>query len=248
MSITLTPIGKVVSCFTDKFGIPRQSGLAPAASGQIVFDPPYQDPEAFVGLEGVSHLWVQFMFHRNRSAQWKPRVKPPRLGGNKTLGVFATRSPMRPNALGLSVVKLEGIMQNAQGVSLAISGHDLLDGTPVLDIKPYLPYADSIANAQHPLAATPPPQLAVSFTPQAEAQCQVREKKYPALRELIIQLLQQDPRPQYQQPDPQRHYGIRLWDLDIHWCYQQQGEAGWWIEVVGILNTPPPTPPQAEGG
>lgn len=236
MSITLEPIGRVVSCFTDKFGIPRQSGLAPAASGRIEFHPPYNDPEAFTGLEGVSHLWVQFIFHRNRRHTWKPRVRPPRLGGNKTLGVFATRSPVRPNALGLSVVKLEAIEREGGGVSLAISGHDLLHHTPVLDIKPYVPYADCIDRAHNPVAGSPPPQLPVGFSEQARLQCQAAEQQHPALGELITQLLQQDPRPQYQAPDPQRHYGMRLWRLDIHWRYRRE-ENRWGIEVTAIIPT-----------
>ena len=233
MSVTLEPIGRVVSCFTDKFGIPRQSGLAPAASGQIELYPPYNDPEAFVGLEGVSHLWVEFIFHRNRSHAWKPRVRPPRLGGNKTLGVFATRSPVRPNALGLSVVKLEGIVRDKNGVSLAISAHDLLDGTPVLDIKPYVPYADRIDTAVNPVADAPPPHLPVRFSESARVQCQNAERDYPRLTELIEQLLQQDPRPQYQTPDPLRRYGMRLWTLDIHWHYRWEADH-WGIEVTTI--------------
>ena len=163
------PIAVVRSCFTDKFGIPRQSGLVPAASATLEFHPPYNDAQAFVGLAGCSHLWLQFVFHANRASGFRPRVRPPRLGGNKTLGVFATRSPVRPNPIGLSVVKLDQVIVTGATATLTISGHDLLDGTPIVDVKPYVPYTDSLPNAVNPVAPEAPATLAVTFSANATA-------------------------------------------------------------------------------
>lgn len=229
-----TPIAVVRSCFTDKFGIPRQSGLAPAATATIEFYPPFNDAQGFVGLEGCTHLWLQFVFHANRVSGFRPRVRPPRLGGNKTLGVFATRSPMRPNPIGLSVVKLDRLIINSASASLAISGHDLLDGTPVLDIKPYVPYTDSLPEAVNPVAPLAPQTLAVSFSASAASQCQSQSLRLNTdLATLLQQLLGQDPRPQYQTPDPARRYAMALFDLDIHWHYQPL-EQGLAIQVSDI--------------
>lgn len=229
MSYTLAPIGIIHSCFSQKFGIPRQPGLAPAATGQLVLLPPYDNPEAVAGLEGVSHLWVEFVFHEGYSG-WKPRVKMPRLGGNKTLGVFATRSPNRPNNLGLSVVRLLKVELEPQ-VRLTLGGVDMLDGTPVLDIKPYLPYADVISEARNDWAAAPPALIAVQFSQQAEAQLTDLNERYPNLAELAAQVLSQDPRPSYQDYTSDRIYALRLWDVDIHWrCVAKT--AGFAIEVL----------------
>ncbi|HEY7883928.1 MAG TPA: tRNA (N6-threonylcarbamoyladenosine(37)-N6)-methyltransferase TrmO [Cellvibrionaceae bacterium] len=234
MTFTFSPIGVVRSCFTEKFGIPRQSGLAPLATASIELYPPFDTPLAFTGLDSASHLWVQFVFHQNRHQGFKPRVKPPRLGGNKTLGVFATRSPTRPNPIGLSVVKLDSIEVVDGATRLLISGHDMLDGTPVLDIKPYVPYTDAIDSAHNDFATDAPTAIAVFFNTHAEAQCRAHEMQHTGLRGLIDQLLQQDPRPQYQTPDPARIYGMRLWQLDVRWRYQFNGER-WQIEVVEVV-------------
>lgn len=160
----IQPIGIVHSCFKEKFAIPRQPALAPAATGEIELFAPYNDPVALEGLEEVSHLWLSFIFHQtlasaHSSINSKPqlRVRPPRLGGNKKVGVFATRSTHRPNALGLSVVKLDGIRNNR----LQISGIDLLNGTPLVDIKPYLPYADNVGTAFNYLADQAPELIEV---------------------------------------------------------------------------------------
>jgi len=220
MDFTLPAIGIAHSCFKEKFGIPRQPGLAPLARARIELLPPYDDPEAFAGLEGVSHLWLQFVFHANKREAWKPRVKPPRLGGNKTLGVFATRSPTRPAPLGLSVVKYESIGQAGGKLWLEVSGVDLLDGTPILDIKPYVPYVDLVPSARNDFAPAPPPLIDVDIPPALQAICaDYQTRTGTPLAELIYQLLQQDPRPKYQQPDPERNYGMKLLDLDIHWRY-----------------------------
>ena len=146
------PVAVVHSCFAEKFAIPRQPLLAPAATATLELLPPYDQPEALEGLEGVSHLWLLFVFHAAGHGSKHLRVRPPRLGGNQRIGVFASRAPHRPNPIGQSVVRLEGIVDGR----LLLSGVDLLDGTPVLDIKPYVPYADAIGDAHNSLAPAPP--------------------------------------------------------------------------------------------
>lgn len=209
------------SCFKEKFGIPRQPGLAPLATAEIELLPPYDDLNALDGLEGCSHIWVQFVFHANKREEWKPKVKPPRLGGNKTLGVFATRSPVRPSPIGLSVVKFEKIVRREGKIFIKISGVDLLDGTPVLDIKPYVPYTDYIPTAENRFAPEPPTLVSVNIPADLMAECSAYQKWTGVdLAELITQILQQDPRPQYQEPDPERIYGMKLLNLDVRWVYQ----------------------------
>ncbi|MDO6746609.1 tRNA (N6-threonylcarbamoyladenosine(37)-N6)-methyltransferase TrmO [Gilvimarinus sp. 1_MG-2023] len=235
MTYTFEAIGVVRSCYTEKFGIPRQSGLAPAARATIELYPPYSDPDAFTGLEQSSHLWVEFIFHKFQPAPFRPRVRPPRLGGNRTLGVFATRSPNRPNRLGLSVVKLDRIETANGAVRLHISAHDLLEGTPVLDIKPYIPYADAVPQATNTLAPEPPAKLAVYFSPQAEQDCQAHSERLGQnLTELISQLLAQDPRPQYQSPDPARRYAMALLDVDVAWHYRLVEDGAPEVMVINV--------------
>lgn len=225
MDFSFPAIGIVHSCFKEKFGIPRQPGLAPLARAEIELLPPYDDPDAFDGLEGTSHLWIQFVFHANKSTNkrdsWKPKVKPPRLGGNKSLGVFATRSPTRPAPIGLSVVRYEGLQERDGKLFVAISGVDLLEGTPVLDIKPYVPYVDCVTHAHNHFAAQPPAAIEVEIpTDLAAICCDYQQTTGIDLAGLITQVLQQDPRPQYQQPEPERVYGMKLLDLDVRWHYQ----------------------------
>lgn len=221
MDFSFTAIGIVHSCFKEKFGIPRQPGLAPLACAEIELLPPYNDRAAFDGLEGCTHLWVQFVFHANKREEWKAKVKPPRLGGNKTLGVFATRSPTRPAPIGLSVVRLRGIVERDGKLLVQISGIDLLEGTPVLDIKPYVPYVDCVLEAENSFAAAPPELIPVDIPAALMVQCVDYWKRTGTdLAGLITQILQQDPRPQYQQPEPERIYGMKLLDLDVRWCYQ----------------------------
>lgn len=211
-----TPIGVIRSCFREKFGIPRQSGLAPAARATLELSPPYGQAAAVRGLETFSHLWLVFVFHGTPAGRWQPTVRPPRLGGNRRLGVFATRSTFRPNPIGLSAVRLERVAIAGQRVILYLAGVDLLDGTPVLDIKPYLPYADCLPEATGGFATEAPPHLPVEFSPAAAAFCAT----WPTdeLRGLIVQILRQDPRPAYRGTGtaPQR-YGMRLYDCDVHW-------------------------------
>ena len=219
-------IGTIRSCYKEKFGIPRQAGLVPTATATLELLPPFNRAEAFTGLEGFSHLWLLFLFHGNNHQGWKATVRPPRLGGNTRLGVFATRSPFRPNPIGLSAVALERIEQHAGKVILHLKGVDLLDGTPIIDIKPYLPYADAIATASGGFAAEAPMgHLAVHFLPQPEQASQALEKdRYPGLRQLIIDTLRSDPRPAYYQKNPQKScFGMKLFDFDLRWEHNDDG-------------------------
>lgn len=219
------PIGVVHSCFTGKFGIPRQPGLVPAARGRIELFPSYSDPQAFVGLDQCSHIWVQFVFHRNRSTSWRPRVRPPRMGGNQSIGLFATRSPNRPNPIGLSVVTLDAVCHERGQTFLDVSGIDLLDGSPVLDIKPYVPYVDVVLDARNAIATHAPMQLPVNFSECSEAFCAQYEQRLGiSLRQLVEQVLRQDPRPAYQKPGV-RIYILALLDVEVHWrCVEEQDE------------------------
>lgn len=228
---SVTPIAILNSDFEEKFAVPRQPGLAPSARARLVLMPPFDRPEALKGLDQHSHLWLIFRFHlaqrstptsediaeANPDATFKPTVRPPRLGGNQKLGVFASRSPFRPNGMGLSVVKLEAVhADDPQGPWIEISGADLVDGTPILDIKPYVPYADSLPDARSEWAATAPIQRPVSFSPEAlSAIGQHREPQ--RLKAVISEVLAQDPRPAYQQrhPDPARIYGVRLMGVNV---------------------------------
>ncbi len=211
------PIGMIHSPYREKFGIPRQPGLVSAAHMQLELFPPYNREEAVRGLEGFSHIWLSFVFHGVDAGKWSPTVRPPRLGGNVRVGVFASRSTHRPNPLGLSVVELLSIDLD-EGVVLNLRGGDLMDGTPVLDIKPYIPYADIIPEARSGFAPEPPVACEVRFSASAEASVAARETAHPQLRELIIQVLAQDPRPGYRRDeDSQREYGMRLYDFDLRW-------------------------------
>ncbi len=218
------PIGIVRSCFPEKFGIPRQPGLVREAHARLELLAPYDRPEALEGLEAFSHLWLVFVFHASLQDAWKPTVRPPRLGGNKRVGVFASRSMFRPNPLGLSVVELERIDTGGSPPCLYLKGVDLLDQTPVLDIKPYLPYVDAIPDARGGYAATTPePRLNVRFTPQAESQCLDHQAHYPQLRTLITQLLALDPRPAYYgSAETCTEFGMRLLDFEVQW--QAEGQ------------------------
>ena len=218
------PIGIIHSCFKEKFGIPRQSGLVTAARATLEILPPFDQDEAFDGLDAFSHLWLVFVFHGIPDGKWHPTVRPPRLGGNRRTGVFATRSGFRPNAIGMSAVSLKKICRIGGKLQLHISGIDLLDQTPVLDIKPYLPYADSIPRARSGFASTPPyPSLTVEFTNQSRSVCIELEETYPGLAELIKQVLQIDPRPAYMGGDSRRtDFGMRLYDLNIRWSVHQK--------------------------
>ena len=219
----LTPIAHIRSDFSEKFGIPRQSGLVEELTAAVVFEPEYRDPSAFRGLEGFSHLWLIWEFSRSRG--WSPTVRPPRLGGNKRLGVFATRSPFRPNPLGLSCVRLVEVRQDrALGPVLVVAGADLMDGTPIYDVKPYLPYADCKPDAVGGFAAQPKgADLTVECPPALLDR--VPEDK----RAALVAVLAQDPRPQYQD-DPERVYGMAFAGLEVK--FRVAGERLTVTEIV----------------
>lgn len=240
------PIGIVRSCFREKFGIPRQSGLAPAARATLELLPPYNRPAAVRGLEDFSHVWLVFAFHGVPAGRWQPTVRPPRLGGNRRVGVFATRSPFRPNPIGLSAVRLERIAIDGERVVLHLAGVDFLDGTPVLDIKPYLPYADRIPAAIGGFATEAPTSgLAVEFSPTAASFCSA----WPVgdLRELIVQILRQDPRPAYERADPApKRYGMKLYDCDVRW--EMRDGAVYVTEILTNFTPAPTTEPPRPAG
>jgi tRNA (adenine37-N6)-methyltransferase len=211
-----TQIGVVRSCFTEKFGAPRQSGLVFDAPGVVELFPPFDDAEAFRGIEGFSHIWLFWHFHAIRTdGSWQATVRPPRLGGNRRIGVFASRSPYRPNPVGLSAVRLIRVSKEGGGLKLHVQGLDLIDGTPILDIKPYLPYTDAI-QASGGYASEAPSMRPVSFAPEIAGRLEVlRQNGYPGLKELIANILGLDPRPAYK--TDKREYGMRLYDLDVLW-------------------------------
>lgn len=198
-------IGYIRTDFPEKFGIPRQSGLLPTV-GKITFVPPYDKPEAFRGIGEYSHLWLLFLFSENGTDAWHPTVRPPRLGGNRRMGVFATRSPFRPNPIGLSSVKLLSYEETEEGPTLTVEGADLLDGTPIVDIKPYLSYADS-----HPDAVCGFSDSVLDY------RLSVVFGDFPigdADREVLSKLLSEDPRPSYQD-DPARVYFLRYKNYEV---------------------------------
>lgn len=257
-AFTLTPIGVIESDYPDKFGIPRQPGLAPAARSSLVLLPPYDDPLAVRGITDFSHLWVTFIFHlspersvekspgqgtensperglTNHPNHWSPLVRPPRLGGNAKIGVFASRSTHRPNRLGLSLVELIGI-ETRGGVRLHLRGADLVNGTPVLDIKPYLPWAEAHPEARAGFAPQAPDCLAVAFSDQAEVDL-ANHPQAAALRELIVQVLAQDPRPAYRKGGDARRYGVRLRDVDVRFrASSTEGHETLVVEAIVSFN------------
>ena len=223
----MTPVGMIHSCFGEKFGIPRQPGLVKSATATLDLVPPYQNPDAFRGLEAFSHVWIIFVFHQSARETWKATVRPPRLGGNERIGVFASRSNFRPNPIGLSVVELIKV----NGTTLTLGGGDFLDETPVLDIKPYIPYADSIPTA-HGAFANHAPEAGnlVEFSTEAERMLQTFENEdRPNLRRLICDMLAFNPRPAYQSDDTNRVYGTRVFDLNVRW--KQSGKM---ITVIDV--------------
>ncbi|MGE8405407.1 MAG: tRNA (N6-threonylcarbamoyladenosine(37)-N6)-methyltransferase TrmO [Pseudomonas sp.] len=218
MHYSVSPIGFMRSCFKEKFAIPRQPQLAPAARGVLELVAPFNTGEAVDGLEQVSHVWLLFLFHQTLEDKPRLKVRPPRLGGNTSTGVFATRATHRPNGIGQSVVRLDRVEPGR----LLLSGIDLLDGTPVLDIKPYVPYADSVAEAHNAMASAPPESIAVEWSDTALSQAHQHALRLgEPLVELIEQCLAQDPRPAYQVPAPERVYGVKFWDVQVRWHYPQ---------------------------
>jgi tRNA-Thr(GGU) m(6)t(6)A37 methyltransferase TsaA len=219
MKIEVEAIGIIHTPYKQKFAIPRQPGLAKDGVGVISFSQNYADVNCLRGIEAFSHLWLIFQFHQTASRGWSPLVRPPRLGGNDKMGVFATRSTFRPNNLGLSVVEFDSLKVVSGKPELIVRGVDLLDGTPILDIKPYIPYADAIADATAGFAQqNPPADMKVEFSALAHSQLDTFQAPYPKLVQLISQVLAQDPRPAYKKSeDDSRVYGMSLYELNIRW-------------------------------
>jgi len=219
MKFTFEAVGVIHSPYKEKFAVPRQPGLVPAAEATLELQPPYNQPEAVRGLEGYSHLWLVFVFNQTMAQGWRPTVRPPRLGGNERMGVFATRSTFRPNPIGLSVVELSRIEHSRGAVRLHLRGVDLVNGTPVLDIKPYIPYADSLPHASSVIAASAPDsQMTVDFSDAARQQLLDLHATYPRLQALIEQVLAQDPRPAYRcHDDDPKEYAVHLEAFNVRW-------------------------------
>lgn len=213
--MNLIPIARVAGPLKAKFGTPRQSGLVPGVSARIVFEPEFRDANALRGLEGFSHLWLIWGFHLNRKRDWSPTIRPPRLGGNERVGVFASRSPYRPNPIGLSCVKLEGIEQTPEdGAVLLVSGADLVDGTPIYDIKPYLPFTDSRPEATSGYVETRPRETLTVEDPAGLLDALPERDA-----EILRALLAQDPRPAYRE-DPDLPYGMRYAEWDVRFTVE----------------------------
>lgn len=225
-------IAQIHTDFATKFGIPRQSGLIESLEAYIVFEPEYRNYDAFRGIEDYSHIWLIWQFSGNLRDTWSPTVRPPRLGGNTRMGVFATRSPFRPNPIGLSSVKLIGLEEHeTYGPILHVAGADLMDGTPIYDIKPYLPFTDSHPDAKGGFAM---PVLEQALT--VEFPADLLERLPESHRNSVIEVLAEDPRPSYQN-DKERIYGLTFAGFDIR--FQVQGDVLTVCEVVDILHTGP---------
>jgi len=231
MDYLCQPIAFIRSPYREKFSTPRQPGLAPSVRAQVELLPEFASPEAVRGLDCFSHIWLIFLFHQSVGQGWKPTVRPPRLGGNKRVGVFSCRSPFRPNPLGISAVKLLGINTENSKVVLEVQGADLIDGTPILDIKPYLPYTDGIREATGGFAGRAPlAALQVEFSTAARGQLNQFSAQSPELETLIRETLSLDPRPAYQQEaDDEREYGVLLDRYNVRW--RVEGET---VMVVDI--------------
>ena len=230
--MTLDPIGTVRTCFGGKFGVPRQPGLCPSAWGELRLHPPYRSPEALRGLDGFSHLWLIFGFHETLEHGWKPTVRPPRLGGNRRIGVFASRSPFRPNGLGLSLVRLEGIDAAAPDAPvLLLGGVDLLDGTPVYDIKPYLPYAEAMPAATAGFATEEIPRLTIEIADEARDEfARLPDRAQAVIREALAL----DPRPAVRAADSARVFGAILCGRNVRFAIRDG--------CCRILELPPHSP------
>lgn len=226
MSHTFETVACISSPYKEKFAIPRQPNLAPSVLSQVVLDKRFS-MNAVKGLEEFSHIWLSFIFHQHLDAPVKEMIRPPRLGGNKKVGVFASRSTFRPNPLGLSVVTLVDIKQVKGQVVLEVAGADLLDGTPIVDIKPYIEYVDSVPQAESGFASLAPELVPVSFSEEVALQlAAMKEGAY--LRTVINEVLSQDPRPAYQKEEG-REYGVKLFDFNVRFVVFNKG-----FKVIGL--------------
>ncbi len=228
---TTAVIATLRSPFKQKFAIPRQPNLVREARGQLLFHSPYNDPNTLRGIEQFTHLWLLFRFHATADQGWSPTVQPPRLGGKERVGVYACRSPFRPNPIGLSVVENLGVESIAGELILHVGGIDLLDQTPIIDIKPYVPYADAVSGAEAGFAQDAPgAPNRVLYSEQATQALAENVDRLPDLSAFITSLLQQDPRPAWRaKPTDNKQYGMALYDLNIKWRIEPD-----YIEVVSI--------------
>lgn len=223
-------IGVIRSPWKEKFAVPRQPGLVQDGGGELHLQAPYNQPEAVRGLEAFSHIWILFMFHQTMAGGWRPTVRPPRLGGNARMGVFATRSTFRPNPVGMSLVELKGIRCEKSQVILQLGSLDLVDGTPVIDIKPYLPFAEALPDARAGYAqAAPKATMPVRFSAAAQQQIQ-QQAHIPQLQRFITEVLAQDPRPAYRKGESlDREYAAWLLDFNVRWRIDEAG-----TEVIAV--------------
>jgi len=215
---SISAVGHIQSPYKQKFAIPRQPRLVPEAKAKLIFAPDFNREEFVRGIDEFTHIWLLFRFHETADKGYSAMVRPPRLGGNERKGVFATRATFRPNAIGMSAVKLEGIEYKNGQLSLLLAGIDLLDGTPIIDIKPYLPYSDAMLDASAGFADTrPETQMSVEFTPEVTLFIE-QQTQYPELLNFISNVLKQDPRPAYKkQKNGEQSYGMTLYDYNIRW-------------------------------
>ena len=218
-------IGVIRSPYKEKFAVPRQPGLVKSCGGELHLIAPYNQAEAVRGLEAFSHLWVLFIFHQTMEGGWRPTVRPPRLGGNARMGVFATRSTFRPNPVGMSLVELKDIRCHKDRVILELGSLDLVDGTPVVDIKPYLPFAEALPDARASYAQqAPQAEMPVYFTAEISLQLPQLEKRYPRLADFIVEVLAQDPRPAYRKDEEAgKTYAVWLLDFNVRWRVTESG-------------------------
>lgn len=225
-------IGVIRSPYKEKFAVPRQPGLVTDGGGELHLLPPFNVADAVRGLEGFSHLWLIFVFHQTMEGGWRPTVRPPRLGGNARMGVFATRSTFRPNPIGMSLVELKDIRCQKDQVILQLGSLDLVDGTPVVDIKPYLPFAEAVPEAVAGYAQNAPAaDMPVYFTSELQPQLSQLEKRYPHIERFIREVLAQDPRPAYRKgEDIGKTYAVLLLDFNVRWRVTEQGSEVFAVE------------------
>ncbi|KXF81050.1 tRNA (N6-threonylcarbamoyladenosine(37)-N6)-methyltransferase TrmO [Enterovibrio coralii] len=233
MTYTLNPIGKIQSPYKEKFAVPRQPGLAPSALASIALVGDANNEDTVRGIEQFSHLWVLFLFDQNLEQGWTPTVRPPRLGGNERIGVFASRATFRPNGIGMSVVPLKGIRKVGAQVFVDIGSCDLVDGTPIVDIKPYIPYSDSVPEAQGGYASDAPSTLAVTFSDVA-IQTLAKDKDGSHKKQVIEEVLAQDPRPAYKKGKTDtKEYAVHLFNFNVKFTVDEAVITVTMIEAFG---------------
>ncbi|NOI64921.1 tRNA (N6-threonylcarbamoyladenosine(37)-N6)-methyltransferase TrmO [Vibrio sp. 99-8-1] len=215
MTYSLEPIGVIQTPFKEKFAVPRQPRLTASATSKLLLTGAANSPDSVRGIEQFSHIWLLFLFDKNLEAGWNPTVRPPRLGGNERVGVFASRAPFRPNGIGMSAVELKNVVIEDNQVWLELGSVDLVDGTPIIDIKPYIPYSDSISDANGGFAQTQPDLLPVTFSQHADQQLRFHANQA-QVRAVISEVLAQDPRPAYKKNKVDtKEYAVNLFDLNV---------------------------------